>query len=70
MEIETCDEWEVYMLVHHGKLGEFVVCHLCHSHWVAFLLSWLVMLVGGLAVFWLPFFAMFTAPWFVGKLID
>jgi hypothetical protein len=69
-EVNTCEEWEDYMLLNHGKIGELLVCHICLSHWVGLFMSLVVLTVSSTWIWWFPLLVMFTAPFFVSKLVD
>jgi len=67
--IDTHDDWENYLLVTKGKLGELMTCPICFSHWVSLLVSILALIAIGQFSLLFPIYCFFTIPLFVNKLI-
>lgn len=68
-QLNTLEEWENFMLLMYGKIGELLVCKICLSHWVSLIISILGLYIIGEFVWWFPLYCFFSIPFFVSKFV-
>jgi hypothetical protein len=56
------DAWETWCILRLGTFGELLICPICHGHWIALAVGFILSLSFGFA-FWFVPIAMFTYPW-------
>lgn len=68
-EVFTLDDYDEYLLMRYGKIGELLTCKICLSHWISLAITILVMFATGFYSIFLPIFCFFTVSFFVSKFV-